>query len=239
MASGRRDEIEVQRAYYAQTAHRYHEMHFHEKDEHVFALSWLVGMLDFLEVSSLLDVGSGTGRAIAHIKSSRPGVRVLGVEPVRELREEGPSNGLSASELIDGDATQLDFEDGHFDVVCAFALLHHVRRPDEVVAEMLRVARKAVFISDSNNFGDGSAPVRAIKQALKAVGLWGVADFVKTRGRGYTISEGDGLAYSYSVFDNYEQIRRACRFIHVVNTKGEGRAPYRGASHVAVLGIKG
>ena len=31
---------------------------------------------------------------------------------------------------------------------------------------------------------------------------------MKTRGKGYTITEGDGLAYSYSVYDSEAQLRR-------------------------------
>lgn len=68
------------------------------------------------------------------------------------------------------------------------------------MSEMLRVAQKAIFISDANNFGQGRFLARTAKQALNALGLWKTVDFIKTKGKGYTISEGDGLAYSYSVF---------------------------------------
>jgi hypothetical protein len=103
---------------------------------------------------------------------------------------------------------------------------------------MLRVAGRAVFISDCNNFGQGSLLGRGLKQCLNALHLWPLADFIKTRGRGYTLSEGDGLAYSYSVFNDYRQIREKCRSVHVLNTSDAGRNPYRTASHVALLGIK-
>lgn len=103
---------------------------------------------------------------------------------------------------------------------------------------MLRVARKAIFISDSNNFGQGSFISRSIKQLINSVGLWRVADLIKTKGKGYTISEEDGLAYSYSVFDDYKQIEAGCRSIHLLNTKDGQINPYRTAGHVALLGIK-
>jgi hypothetical protein len=113
-----------------------------------------------------------------------------------------------------------------------------VRDHRRAVSEMLRVARKAIFISDSNSFGQGSRLVRAAKQALRAAGLWRIADLVKTRGRGYTITEGDGLAYSYSVFDDYRLIKASCRSMHLLNTQDADVNPYRSASHVALLGIK-
>ena len=77
-----------------------------------------------------------------------------------------------------------------------------------------------------------------MKQTFHALGLWPLVDFIKTRGRGYTISEGDGLAYSYSVFNNYRQIRAQCTSVHLINTLDAGINPYRTATHVALLGIK-
>jgi SAM-dependent methyltransferase len=232
------DEVDTQRRYYAETAKRYDAMHLGDKDEHFFALSFLVGVTDFLEVGSVLDVGSGTGRAVQHLKKLRPDLRVVGVEPVRELREIGFSKGLSETDLVAGDARALHFGSGEFDLVCEFGALHHIDKPDLAVAEMLRVARKAVFISDSNNFGQGRPIVRSIKQALNFVGLWKWADLLKTRGKGYSISEGDGLSYSYSVFNNYEQVRTQCQSVHVLNTKDGRSNLYKTAGHVALLGIK-
>jgi hypothetical protein len=37
--------------------------------------------------------------------------------------------------------------------------------------------------------------------------LWNAFDFLQTRGKGYQISDGDGVFYSSSVYDNYPQIR--------------------------------
>ena len=213
-------------------------MHVSEDDEHYFALTFLVGALKHHGLSSVLDIGSGTGRAIRYIRECAADTRVLGVEPVAELREVGYSLGLTPQDLIDGDATALPFEDASFDVVCEFGVLHHVPRPELAIAEMLRVARKAIFISDTNNFGEGAPAKRRMKQLLNGLGLWKLADHLKTGGKGYIISAGDGLAYSYSVFNNYEQIRARCSSVHILNTRDAGINPYTTASHVALLGIK-
>lgn len=231
-------ETEIQRRYYAETAVHYENMHVNEQDEHSFALSFLIAALDYFQVESILDIGSGTGRALNLIKKYRPDLRILGVEPVPELRQIGYRSGLTDTELVDGDATSLDFDDGEFDLVCEFGVLHHIKTPEVAVDEMLRVARKAIFISDSNNFGQGSLSTRLLKQWINACGLWKIADLIKTKGKGYTISEGDGLAYSYSVFNNYEQIKRSCKKIHLLNTKDGGRNFYQTASHIALLGVK-
>lgn len=229
---------EIQARYYAETAHVYDEMHVNETGEHALSLCLLLGALDFLYAESVLDIGSGTGRAIGQIKRRRPDIRVMGIEPVKELREVAYAHGIGRDELIEGDATRLEFTKGEFDVVCEFGALHHIRRPELAVAEMLRVARKAIFISDSNNFGQGRPAVRAIKQLLNLAGLWKIADFVKTKGRGYTITAGDGLAYSYSVFNDYELVKEQCSAVHVMNTCPAGISPYRTSAHVALLGIK-
>ena len=233
------DEVERQRTYYAETASRYNEMHVHgTEDEHNFALSFMVSTLDYLGVKSILDIGSGTGRTLIYLREKRPDIRVVGIEPVKELREIGYKDGISETDLVDGDALNLQYKTGEFDLVCEYGVLHHIRRPRIVVSEMLRVAKIAVFLSDSNNFGQGSSIARNVKQIINLLGLWRLADFIKTKGKGYTISEGDGLAYSYSVFDNYEQIKQQCKSIHLLNTKDGKINPYKTASHVALLGIK-
>jgi ubiquinone/menaquinone biosynthesis C-methylase UbiE len=233
-------EIELQRRYYAETAHEYNKVHVkeNEKDEHFLALSLMLGALDYLEINSILDVGSGTGRVLNYIKKKRPNIQIVGIEPVKELREVGYLNGLSQNELISGDATQIAYDNGQFDLVCEFGVLHHLKRSQTAVSEMLRVANKAIFISDSNNFGQGSPSARLIKQLINAFGLWGFADFIKTKGKGYTILEGDGLTYSYSVFNNYKQIKSQCNSVHLFNTTDGGMNLYRTASHVALLGVK-
>jgi ubiquinone/menaquinone biosynthesis C-methylase UbiE len=165
-------------------------------------------------------------------------VHFLGVEPVAEMREVGYKSGLLATELVDGDANDLPYSSGQFDVVCEFGMLHHVSKPSRVVGEMLRVSNKAVLICDSNNFGQGSRLARALKQGLNAIRLWPLVDLIKTKGKGYTITEGDGLAYSYSVFRDVPQIKRVCSSVHFLNTVNAGPDLYRTAANVAVLGIK-
>lgn len=232
------DPAEIQRAYYAATATAYDEMHVADDDEHGFALAYMLAIVDHLNIKSILDVGSGTGRALRRIKAKAPHVHVVGIEPSIELRNVGYAKGLSSSELIDGDAMNMHFADGSFDLVCEYGALHHIPRPAMAVSEMLRVAKKAIFISDSNNFGQGRGAVRFIKQAINVLGAWPIVDYIKTKGKGYTMSDGDGLAYSYSVFNDYDQVARKCNSVHMLNTVNAKPNFYRTASHVALLGIK-
>ena len=234
------NENQLQREYYAKTAAAYDSAHVGnaEESEHSIALAALVGLSFHYGFDSFLDVGCGTGRGIAELLRRRPEARVMGVEPVAELRAVGVSKGIPTALLIEGDATQLSFEDNSFDCVCAFGILHHIRQPRVALREMLRVARKGLFISDLNNFGCGSALQRIVSQTLNALGLWRAFQFLITKGKGYKFSEGDGVHYSYSVYNDHRWLSRQCREVHVLNTKGMGVNPYRTCSHVALLAIK-
>jgi ubiquinone/menaquinone biosynthesis C-methylase UbiE len=232
------EEVNLQRKYYAETAAKYDSMQISDQDEHQFALAILSAMIEYHGIRSVLDVGSGTGRALRYLKSRHPGVRFVGIEPVEALRKVGHAAGLSSDELRDGDVNALQADDGEFDLVCEFAVLHHVPQPSQAVGEMLRVARKAIFISDANNFGQGGRLARFIKQAINALGLWRAVDYVRTGGKGYHVSPGDGLFYSYSVYNDYRQIRTACRTVHQFNTVDAGLSLRDSAPHVALLGIK-
>jgi ubiquinone/menaquinone biosynthesis C-methylase UbiE len=227
-----------QRDYYSRTAADYDTFHNHGVDDHQFALAWLKGVIELFEIKSVLDIGSGTGRALLTLKQALPDLRVVGVEPSEALREQGYAKGLREDELVSGDARALAYVAGEFDVVCAFGAMHHIPDPAKVVGEMLRVARVGVFISDANKFGQGPALKRRMKRLLRRFGLWGAYDYVRTRGKGYMISEGDGLFYSYSVFDNYQQISDVCPSVHIMNTQPSGPDIYRTSPVLALLGLK-
>ena len=232
--------IEIQAEYYKQTATQYDTSHIDSTNdiEHDFALSILSSMIQFYSVKSILDVGAGTGRTIKYIMEKHPDVRIIGIEPILELREQGYSKGISKSILIEGDGNNIMFKEQEFDLVCEFAVLHHVAKPKLMVDEMLRVSSKCIFISDSNNFGQGSNFERFLKQSIDFLGLWRLYDIIRTKGKGYHISDGDGLYYSYSVFNNYSQIKRHCKKIHLINT-GNGEVNlYKSAPHVVLAGIK-
>ena len=166
-------ETDVQRAYYERTAGEYDALHADTAGEHEVALRYVSNILGLLNAQSVLDVGSGTGRALAYLRDHHPTTELHGIEPVSALIEQAVSRrGLPAGLIRPGSGDALPFADASVDVVCCFGVLHHVRNPSKVIAKMTRVARKAVFISDSNRFGQGSLPGRLVKAALAGAGLW-------------------------------------------------------------------
>ncbi|HVH50730.1 MAG TPA: methyltransferase domain-containing protein [Gaiellaceae bacterium] len=86
-----------------------------------------------------LDVGTGAG---ALALALAPHVsEVVGVDRVPEVlalaRERAPAN----VEFIEADATKLPFDDDSFDLAGTVRTLHHIARPELVVAELARVTR--------------------------------------------------------------------------------------------------
>jgi ubiquinone/menaquinone biosynthesis C-methylase UbiE len=229
------DAISIQRNYYANTAAAYDAIHVSAIDEHLVALSWLSALIKLYKFTSLLDVGCGTGRCLSFLKEEGLPITLTGLEPVPELRAIGRQKGLSENEIIEGNALALPFADETIDVVCSFGVLHHIEDHKRAVSEMCRVARHAVFISDSNNFGQGGRAARAVKQVIHAIGAWRVFDLVRTKGKGYHYSEGDGVFYSYSVFDDIPVLRRRFFELRFMSTQPSDGNLYRTAPHVAIF----
>ncbi|HVS53823.1 MAG TPA: methyltransferase domain-containing protein [Opitutaceae bacterium] len=227
-----------QREYYRESAARYDAEHTDAEREHDINARWFSLFVSSLGGTTLLDVGTGTGRMLRRFKELNPGLRVVGVEPVEALRLLAYQHGLTPAEVLDGDACALPFGDGSFDFVCESAVLHHVREPQRAIREMLRVARIGILISDSNRFANGSPFARRAKYTAWKLGLWPAIDFFKSRGRGYYESVYDGIAYSFSVFDHVALIRQQCPTLHVFNPDGHGASLLFDAATVGLVALK-
>lgn len=234
-------EEQQQAAYYAETAAAYEATHVHD-DEHALGIRYMIHLLRMLGARTVLDVGSGTGRAIRALLDA--GFEVTGIEPVKALIDVGERSGVPAGVIREGRGQALPFTNGSFDAVCEFGVLHHVKKPNEIVQEMIRVSRFAVFLSDTNRFGRASIPARLVKLAAWKSGLWPAFYFVWTRGKSCDISECDGIAYSYSVFDSYGLFDAWADHVLAIPIKVEGRRlrswahPLLTSSHVLLCALR-
>jgi ubiquinone/menaquinone biosynthesis C-methylase UbiE len=233
---------EDQALYYAKTASAYSAMHDSTTEhEHYRALAFIQMACDMLDLKTLLDVGSGTGRGVRFLLERGRDAR--GIEPVSALIAEAEKSGIPKGRLVEGSGYALPFQDHSFDAVLECGVLHHVANPSLVISEMMRVSRKAIFLSDNNRFGQGTTMARVVKLALYKLGLWNVAMFLQTKGKMYKFSEGDGIYYSYSVFESYNQLYEWADKIWIIptaSTKPEKSLlhPLTTSSHVLLCALK-
>jgi ubiquinone/menaquinone biosynthesis C-methylase UbiE len=186
-----------------------------------------------------LDVGTGAG---ALALALAPLVReVVGVDRVPELLAHARERAMEFGnvELVEADATALPFPDGSFDLAATLRTLHHVPRPELVLAELARVTRPGgrVLVVDQ------LAPV----DPLEALAL---DRFERARDASHTrllpeidlrhLFEANGLALLRERYD--DERRELGAYLDVAGCEGPAReaalglAPEGGETYTARLG---
>ena len=118
-----------------------------------------VFVADFLanlpNVSQVLDVGTGTAQIPLQLCREAPQAHVLGVDLAENMLALGRLNIRRARlesqiHLQKVDAKGLPFTRGHFSAVMSNSIVHHIPRPELVLAEMVRVTRPGavLFVRD-------------------------------------------------------------------------------------------
>jgi SAM-dependent methyltransferase len=107
---------------------------------------------------SMLELGPGPGAATQWLRQRVPRLVTLEHDPQAADRLIRTYGGTNVTTLV-GDATAMDFEDGSFDAVGSFTMLHHVPSvalQNLLFAEVLRVLRPGgVFIGSDSLPSDG------------------------------------------------------------------------------------
>jgi SAM-dependent methyltransferase len=108
--------------------------------------------VDFLRVPSgacVLEVGSGLGILATEVAFAAVDVRVVGVERASAQLDAAARN--PRVRYVRGDAHDLAFADGAFDLVYARFVLEHVSDPTHVLREMRRVCRSGGRVAACEN----------------------------------------------------------------------------------------
>lgn len=89
----------------------------------------------------VLDVGCGTGALLQKLAQNCPQATLVGLDPVPEMLAVARGRVPPGTELREGWAEELPFEDDDFDVVVSCNMFHYVRQPVSALREMSRVLR--------------------------------------------------------------------------------------------------
>ena len=95
---------------------------------------------------SILDAGSGEGFIDSLLIKTYPSIKITGVEYTSEAiqiaRKMNPS-----VEYLQGDITNLLFEDNMFDIVLCTEVLEHIKNPEKALKEILRVTKNHLLVT--------------------------------------------------------------------------------------------
>jgi ubiquinone/menaquinone biosynthesis C-methylase UbiE len=115
-----------------------------------------VERLDIRPGMQVLDVACGTGNLA--IPAARKGAAVTGIDIAPNLleqaRQRAAAEGLTAR-FEEGDAEQLPYSDGQFDVVMSMFGAMFAPRPERVASELARVCRRGGRIAMANWTAEG------------------------------------------------------------------------------------
>ena len=223
--------------YYNQTADQYDELHGHEP-EHILALETTLDFVKELSPDSLLDVGCGTGMGLQWYAGMLDGVDLIGVDPSEQLLKVA-ANKVPRAKFHQGFGEKLPLADDSVDIAVATGILHHVDDPKATISEMFRVARKAVVISDNNNYAFSGVSFRRVRLLLFSLGLLNAATFVKQgfRRRGY--SDEVGWWYPYSLSNDFDVIAKKSKKFFIFPTRRPNTEAYGllilSHSHIGVI----
>jgi ubiquinone/menaquinone biosynthesis C-methylase UbiE len=201
--------IDKMRDYYRRTAQRYNTWHCNLSDNvsHNYGVRQVLKLLGQESNSNLLDVGCGTGRCIKAALDA--GYDAQGIDLCADLLAVAEKElGIPKERLHCGDATRLPFPDKSFDVTCILGGLHHSAMPHTIIAEMIRVTRRAMVVSDGGNRLAGG-----VRQILFGLGIFDPVYRLlfrrepKTMRRGAT-SEGDGPTFDFTVEEIMPDIKQ-------------------------------
>ena len=105
---------------------------------------------------NVLEVGPGFG-ATSQVLAERPGKLTI-LELEEDYCEHLRSVLGERAEVVQGDATQMPFEDASFSGAACFTMVHHIPSPDlqdRLFAEMFRVLRPGGVFAGTDSIGRG------------------------------------------------------------------------------------
>ena len=144
--------------------------------------------VDEVRPASVLDAGCGEGVVTERIARRLPGAPVVGLDVEdKALAAEWRGRASDNLSFRPGSAYELPFAEGSFELVCALEVLEHLERPADGLAELARVASRALLLS---------VPREPLWRALNVISLRYVRDLGNTPGHVNHWSRGDFIRFT-------------------------------------------
>ena len=179
--------------------------------------------------ATVLDVGGGHGQVAGPLADAGHSVTVVGSDPAcAERVQRLVSAGRARFEA--GDLLRLPFPDRSFDVALSYRLLPHVTRWPDLVAELCRVARRAVLVD---------YPTRRSVNAV-AGAFFAAKKKVEGNTRPFTVFADPELEATFAAHGFRVTARRPQFFLPMALHRGLGVAPLSRTLETAarVLGLR-
>jgi len=112
---------------------------------------YLIPLIGDQKEVSILELGAG---AILTMGNELPGVEVNITACDKLANEYRDIYGDLLFDIEYQDMEKLTYSDNHFDIVHCVNALDHTHKPDKAIAEMIRVAKKFVYLRHNENEGE-------------------------------------------------------------------------------------
>ncbi len=93
----------------------------------------------YKQEDSILDIGSGNGGLNLLIKQAGFNIEGLDIAPKSVFKEITP---------VIYDGQKIPFADNEFDVVQLITVLHHIKEPEQILKEAIRVGKRVIVMED-------------------------------------------------------------------------------------------
>ena len=104
-------------------------------------------ILSFCREGSLLDIGTGPAWLLLKLHQKAPQMKLIGIDssPAMVVKARENVAGVGSIEIKQGNADNIPFPDGCFDIVVSTASIHHWKQPVKALNEVYRVLKKGGF----------------------------------------------------------------------------------------------